>query len=85
MLKYVVLLGFVRKLRNDGVDNISLVAIDDFHAPDFSAKLNLYKNQLEKNLAVNIFKKVSNKIFFYLHEMLNVFCSSLKMESFYLV
>ena len=51
-------LGFVKKLRSNGVDKIGLVAIDDFHAPPFDPKTGIYKNQLEKNLAVNIFSKV---------------------------
>ncbi|CAH0625662.1 unnamed protein product [Chrysodeixis includens] len=54
---YCGALGLVQKLRSDGVENIGLVAIDDFHAPDFSAKHVVYKSQLEKNLTINIFKK----------------------------
>ncbi|KAJ8720391.1 hypothetical protein PYW07_012434 [Mythimna separata] len=50
-------LGFVKKLRSNGVDNIGLVVVEDKHAPSFNPSTGIYKNQLEKNLAVNILRK----------------------------
>ncbi|XP_075976879.1 fatty acid synthase-like [Anticarsia gemmatalis] len=54
---YCGALGFVQKLIKDGEDKISLVAIDDFHAPHFDPNHVVYQEQLEKGLAINIMKK----------------------------
>nr|XP_049700707.1 fatty acid synthase [Helicoverpa armigera] len=54
---YCGALGFVKQLRRSGVDKIGLLVIDDFHAPPFNPDTALYKNQLDKNLAINIFRK----------------------------
>ncbi|PZC84556.1 hypothetical protein B5X24_HaOG204586 [Helicoverpa armigera] len=54
---YCGALGFVKQLRRNGVDKIGLLVIDDFHAPPFNPNTALYKNQLDKNLAINIFRK----------------------------
>lgn len=56
-------------------NKIGLVVVDDYHAPSFHPDNSVYKEQLQKNLVINIFKKVfsfltflfllKKKVFFY--------------------
>ncbi|KAG6451289.1 fatty acid synthase [Manduca sexta] len=54
---YCGVLGFVHKLRRDGAKKLCAVIIDDFQAASFNPEINIYKDQIEKNLAINIMKK----------------------------
>lgn len=54
------LVGFINCLRKEpGGEKVRGVLIKDKSAPPFDANLAFYKEQLEKDLAINIFKDVS--------------------------
>lgn len=50
--------GLVKKLKKEYGNKIGLVVVDDYHAPSFHPDNSVYKEQLQKNLVFNIFKKV---------------------------
>lgn len=56
--------GLVKKLIKEYGNKIGLVLIDDFLAPDFNPEQDIYKEQLEKNLTINVLKKVRKTFFF---------------------
>ncbi|CAB3255959.1 unnamed protein product [Arctia plantaginis] len=52
------LLGLIKCLRQDKQNQIRLVIVEDNNTPSFNPDNAFYKQQLEKNLAVNVYKKV---------------------------
>ncbi|XP_028162532.1 fatty acid synthase-like [Ostrinia furnacalis] len=54
---YCGLFGLVKKLKKDYGNKIGLVVVDDYHAPSFHPENSVYKEQLQKNLIFNVFKK----------------------------
>ncbi|CAB3255958.1 unnamed protein product [Arctia plantaginis] len=63
---YCGALGLVRKLRLEGEDRVALVSIGDFNAPAFHPEHGLFKEQLEKSLAVNVLQKGEWGGFYYM-------------------
>ncbi|KAJ8719814.1 hypothetical protein PYW08_011989 [Mythimna loreyi] len=54
---YSGLLGMVKKLREKYSNKIGLVAVDDYHVENFNTESEIFKNQLQKKLSINVFKK----------------------------
>ncbi|KAJ8720393.1 hypothetical protein PYW07_012436 [Mythimna separata] len=51
------LLGIVKKLREKYGNKIGLVIVDDYHMENFNTEAEIFKNQLQKKLSINVFKK----------------------------
>ncbi|XP_037873187.1 fatty acid synthase [Bombyx mori] len=49
--------GLVKKIRREGCQKLSAISIEDTCAPKFDPDHSFYKNQLDLNLANNVFKK----------------------------
>lgn len=63
-INLICFLGFVKKLNQEPGNKIGLVIVDDFHAPSFNPEKDIFKEQLEKKLAFNVLKKVTNYYFY---------------------
>lgn len=58
------ILGLVNCLRREpGGETVGCIDIMDNKAPDFNPDIEFYEEQLDKDLAVNVFKDVSNLFF----------------------
>lgn len=53
----------VKKLREEYGDKIGLVIVNDYNVPHFNPETDIFKEQLQKKLAINIFKKVKTYLY----------------------
>lgn len=51
----------VKKLREEYGNKIALIVVDDYHVENFNTEAPVFKDQIQKKLSINIFKKVHNK------------------------
>lgn len=58
--------GLVKSFRKEFGNKLSLILVDDFCAPGFNIDKDIFKDQIQKNLAINVLKKVNKetKIFY---------------------
>ncbi|CAH0686078.1 unnamed protein product [Spodoptera exigua] len=54
---YSGLIGMVKKLREEHGNKIALIIVDDYHVENFNTEAAIFKDQIEKKLSINIFKK----------------------------
>ncbi|XP_035437568.2 fatty acid synthase [Spodoptera frugiperda] len=50
-------IGMVKKLREEYGNKIALIVVDDYHVENFNTEAAVFKDQIQKKLSINIFKK----------------------------
>ncbi|XP_063385145.1 fatty acid synthase-like [Cydia fagiglandana] len=51
------IIGLVKKLRKQYPNKVSVIVVDDYHAPSFTPDHTMFKEQIQKNLTFNILKQ----------------------------
>ncbi|XP_059062960.1 fatty acid synthase-like [Achroia grisella] len=78
---YCGLIGLVKKLKNKYRANISLVVIEDYHAPAFNPADSLYQDQLQKQLTFNVLKQGKWGSYYYVPSATSTRLGSIKLTS----